>query len=497
MILSREEEFLTISRHGSKTRIKTGVNRNGTMMSREVAIYLDTGAYADIGPIVSKNVGLSAGGPYRIPHVRIDSYCVYTNKVPAGAMRGFGVPQVAWAYEQQMDIIAENLGIDPLEIRKRNLLKSGDAFHTGEIIEDIGFDRLLKRAAEGITWEEGKRENLSKVKSRGKGISICLKNTATPSTSSAIAKMNSDGSVTLMCNTVEMGQGSQTIWKQMIAEELGLPLENVSVLDPDVSVAVFDTGTFSSRSTFHMGNAILVALTDIKKQLLEAASIMLDVEVEDLIFAEGFIGVKNDPNKSIPLSQAVKGSGTNRGTITGSGVYQTRGSINRETGQGVGSFYWMSASGGVEVEVDMETGAVRVIKYVGVVDVGKAINPANIEQQNIGSIIMALGHAFTEHMIYDDKGMLLNPNFIDYKILTVQDLPDEITADFVEIPNRKGPYGAKGIGEIMIVPPVPAIANALYQATGIRFKDLPITQERILLKLMERRSQKKRDKDDC
>jgi CO/xanthine dehydrogenase Mo-binding subunit len=485
IVLTREEEFLTISRHGSKITIKTGVKKNGTIIAREMAVHFDTGAYADIGPVVIKNIGFSAGGPYRIPNVKIDSFCIYTNKVPAGAMRGFGVPQVAWAYEQQMDVIAEKLGMDSLEFRRMNVLRNGDTFHTGEIIEDIGFDRLLDKVATGIGWGGQKTRDIKQIKSSGKGIAISLKSTATPSTSSAYIKMNSDGSATLMCNTVEMGQGIRTVLKQIISEELGFPFEKIVVLDPDVNVAPFDTGTYSSRSTFHMGNAALLALEDLKKQLLDSASIILNAEVEDLVFAEGFIKVKDHPEKSVPLSQAVRGPGVNRGSVIGKGVYQTKGSMNKETGQGLGSFYWMSASGGVEVEVDRETGEVKVRKYVGIVDVGKAINPANIEQQNIGSIVMALGHTFTERMIYDDKGTVINPNFVDYKIPTVKDLPDEIVVDILEIPHQKGPYGAKGIGEIMIVPPAPAIANALYQATGIRFKDLPITQEKVLSKLLE------------
>jgi len=487
IILTREEEFLTISKQGSKTILKTGVKKDGTIMAREMTIYLDNGAYADSGPIVSKNISFSVGGPYRIPNVKIDSYCVYTNKVPAGAMRGFGVPQVAWAYEQQTDIIAQKLGLDPLDIRKRNILKSGDTFHTGEIIEDIGFDQLLDEAAMGIVWDRPKRQDLDKVRSRGKGISISLKSTVTPSTSTAHVKMNSDASVTLMCNTVEMGQGNRTILKQIIAEELGLPLEKIFILDPDTSTALYDTGTFSSRSTFHMGNAVLLAANDLKKQLLEAASLILDVKIEDLIFtAEEFIKVKNIPEKSVSLAQAVKGPGINRGSLMGYGIYQTKGFVNQETGQGVRSFYWMSAGGGVEVEVDKEMGAVKVIKYVGTVDVGKVINPVGIEQQSTGSIVMALGNTFLEHMTYDKKGMLLNPNFIDYAIPTVKDLPDEIVVVPIEVSNPKGPYGAKGIGEIIIVPPAAAIANAIYHAVGVRIKDLPITPQKILESLKEK-----------
>lgn len=493
VVLSREEEFLTIARHAIKTRIKTGVKKDGTLVAREMSIYLDTGAYADSGPIVGKNLGFSAGGPYRIPNVKIDSYCIYTNKVPAGAMRGFGVPQVAWAYEQQMDMIAEKLGMDPVQIRKLNLLRNGDTFHTGQTMEDVGFDQLLEKAAVEIGWERKQALRSKAVKSRGKGIAVCLKSTATPSTSSAYVKMNADGSVNLLCNTVEMGQGCRTVLGQIISEELGIPSEKISILDPDVSVAPFDTGTYSSRSTFHMGNAVLLALQDLKRQLLDSASSMLETPTENLAFAGGVIKVKDNPEKSLPFPQAVRGPAVNHGSLVGRGVYQTKGGVNKETGQGLASFYWMSAGGGAEIEVDKETGSVRVIKYAGIVDVGKAINPANIEQQNIGSIVMALGHTFTERMIYDGKGVVANANLVDYKMPTVKDLPDQLIADFLEVPNSNGPYGAKGIGEVMIIPPAPAIANALYQATGIRFKDLPLTQERILAKILEMKGRKTRD----
>jgi carbon-monoxide dehydrogenase large subunit len=485
MMLTREEEFFTISRHGSKTIIKTGVKKDGTFVAREMAIYLDGGAYADFGPIVSKNVSFIGGGPYRIPNIKIDSFCVYTNKVPAGAMRGFGIPQAAWAYEQQIDMIAERLGMDPLRIREKNLLKNGDVFHTGTLIEDIGFDQLLDEAATGIGWSGEKRRDLDKVRTRGKGISLALKNTGTPTSSSADVKMNSDGSVVLICNTVEMGQGSQTILKQILAEKLGLSLEKVLVQGADTNVAPFDFGTFSSRSTFHMGNATLLAAEDLRRQLLGSASIMLDVEEEELVFDEGFIKVKNVPSKSVSFAQAVMGHGVNRGSLRGSGLYQTKGSTDRETGQGAASFYWMDGSGGVEVEVDKETGDVKAIKYIGVTNVGRAINPVTVKQEIIGSIVMALGGAFTEQMVYNDKGLLLNPNFIDYKIPTVKDLPGEMIGAFIEVPNRKGPYGAKGMGEISLVPPLPAIANAIYQAIGIRIKDLPITAEKIFRRLKE------------
>jgi carbon-monoxide dehydrogenase large subunit len=258
------------------------------------------------------------------------------------------------------------------------------------------------------------------------------------------------------------------------------------VLDPDLSVSGFDTGTFSSRGTFHMGNAIILAARDLKEQLLDTASTLLQTEKTDLLLDEGGIKVRGSAEKFILLAQAVRGPAVPRGSLTGRGVFQTKGGFNTENGQGVVSFYWMSAAGGAEVEVDKEMGTVKVIKCAGVVDVGKAINPASIVQQNMGSIVMALGQAFTERMIYDDKGVVLNPDFVDYKIPTVKDLPDQLIIDFLEVPHPKGPYGAKGIGEIMIVPTAAAVGNALYQATGVRFKTLPITPEAVLSRIREK-----------
>ena len=487
LVLDREEDFLMITRHGTKVVIKTGVAKDGTLVARQIAVYFDKGAYADIGPVVTKNSGLTAAGPYRIPHVKIDAYSVYTNKVPGGAMRGFGIPQVAWAYEQQMDIIAERLGLDPLELRQKNLLVEGDLFHSGQVMEDIALGQLLDRAAAGIGWGDQGRKLGTKagIVSRGKGISIGMKGTGTPSTSGALVKMHADGSVSLMCNTVEMGQGIRTVFSQIIADELALPIEKILVADPDVTVAPFDSGTQSSRSTFHMGNAILLATGDLKRQLLDAASVMLDAPQEELEFADGSIRVKEVPDKSLPLALAVKGPGVSRGSLTGRGTFQTSGTIAPGTAQGIASFFWMSAAGGVEVEVDRETGVTKVLRYVGVVDAGRMINPSNIEQQNMGSIVMALGQAFTERLIYGQKGELLNADFVDYKIPTIKDLPDELIASALEVTNRNGPYGAKGIGEVMIVPPLPAIANALYRATGVRFRSLPLTPEKVLEGLME------------
>jgi CO/xanthine dehydrogenase Mo-binding subunit len=406
--------------------------------------------------------------------------------VPAGAMRGFGVPQAAWAYEQQIDMIAEKLGLDPLEIRRKNIVRAGDVFHSGVRMDDNGFVEVLEKAATGIGWTQTQEPSVSESSSRGRGISVTLKSTATPTSSTAEVKMNSDGSVILLCNTVEMGQGSETVLRQILAESLSLPPGKITMQRPDTNVTPFDFGTFSSRSTFHMGNAVLLAAEDLKKELLASAAVILGAEVEDLVIEERFIRVRHTPNRSVSFSQAVIGHGLSRGNLKASGLYQTRAVADKETGHMAGSSFWLEGAGAAEVDVDLQTGRVEILKYVGVTDAGKAINPTTVEQQVLGCIVMSLGGTLMERVAYNERGLVLNPNFIDYKIPTVRDLPKEMVGRFVEVPSSTGPFGAKGIAEASLMPPMSAIANAVSRATGVRIKDLPITAEKILQGLKEK-----------
>lgn len=492
--LNREEEFKTITRHATKVWLKTGVKKDGTITARETKSYFDTGAYADIGPRVVKNSGFAGTGPYNIPNVKTDAHGIYTNKPPAGAYRGLGVPQMTWAYESHMDEIARKIGMDPLAFRMKNVIRSGDYYATGELMTDIGFDALLESCTEGLGWANQLSSNMvgDKNIARGKGVACSLKATITPSTASARLTMFSDGSVILYVSTVELGQGCQTVFRQIVAQELMVPIENISVVHPDTSVTPYDIGTNSSRSTYHMGNAIILACKDVKEKLLENAGFILQTPFQYLEYKENAI-YSSLKKKSITFEEAAKGPHLDSGNIMGYGNYQTVGGLDPETGQGKGSVFWMAAAGATLVDVDLDTGEVTIPHYVGAVDVGKALNPANCKQQNEGSIVMSIGAAFTEEMVYDEKGNLLNASLLDYIIPTVKDLPKSITNINVEIPHRDGPYGAKGIGEILTTPPCAAIGNAIYNATGVRPRELPITAEKLFFLLKEQTIDKEKN----
>ena len=494
-VLSREEVFHTITKHAALVRLKTGVSREGLLLARKVEIFWDTGAYAEVGPRVSKNGGYAAPGPYRIPNVWVDSYCVYTNKPPAGAFRGYGVSQVCWAYDQQMDIIAEALGMDPLELRLKNAFEEEDSFHTGQTLHGIGIKESLLQAADSIGWTAGSRSTAlgsgGRIR-RGRGIACSIKGTVTPSLSTAVVKLEEDGSVSVLTSTVEMGQGSDTALAQMAAEALHVDFSRVKVASPDTLVTPYDQSTTSSRSTYSMGNAILMACAEVKQQLLEAAADLLEVSMQDLDLADGRVFVKGSPDRSMSYEEVVtRHFGMRVGSIIGRGTFKTSGrGLDPETGQGYASAFWSTGAAAAEVEVDTETGEVRILKFTSACDVGKAINPLHCVGQVEGSVVMSLGHTFYEEIVYD-SGQLINPNFLDYRLPSVCELPDSLNVILIEKPHREGPFGAHGVGETASPPVSSAIANAIYDATGVRITELPITPEKILLGL--RQLQDKRD----
>ena len=295
VVLSREEVFYTITKHAAAIRMKTGVKNDGTLVARECEIHLDTGAYAEIGPRVAKKSGYTAAGPYKIPNLKIDSYSIYTNKPPAGAFRGFGVSQSAWAVESQMDIIAAALKIDPLELRKKNGYDEGDRFVTEEILRAVGLKECLDEVAKSIGWDANKF-NSSKVQGskedsikRGKGLACMIKATITPSISCAVVKMNEDASLSIYAGTVEMGQGSETTLAQIAGKELGIPLSKIQVLGVDTDVVPYDLTTSSSRSTFHMGKAVQLAAQHIQQQLKQIVAQEYGAAEDQISFMDGGI----------------------------------------------------------------------------------------------------------------------------------------------------------------------------------------------------------------
>jgi CO/xanthine dehydrogenase Mo-binding subunit len=471
--LSREEEFVTITKHAAAITLATGVRRDGTIVARKSTCYFNTGAYADIGPRLIKNAGYATGGPHAIPDVSVDSYAVYTNLPPAGAFRGYGVSQAAWAFDSQLDLIAARLGLDPYVVRRQNLLVDGQTFATGDLAEDCHFVALLDAAADGIDWQAGAGPEQRGHTVRAKGLSCVTKSTATPSTSTAVVKLNEDGSVSILTSSVEMGQGLKTAMALIAATELGVSVERVSVSDVDTDVTPYDQQTSSSRSTYAMGTAVSRAMAEIRAQLVELGADHLEAARADLEVAAGSVRVRGAPEKSVALGELVRASRS--GNLLGTGVYQGEGGLDPETGQGIGSVHWHQAAGAAEVEVDLETGKVDIVRYHAAVYAGRIINPVQAELQTEGCVAFGLGQVLFEEMVLDG-GQLQNGNLGDYMIASIEDMPP-IGVSILEHPDR---LEIHGIGETSLPPVMAAVGNAVFRATGARIHDLPITPEKVL-----------------
>ncbi len=478
--LTREEEFVTITKHGVKIQMKTGVTKDGRIVARKSTCLFNTGAYADIGPRLIKNGGYATGGPHYIPNVWVDSYAVYTNLPPAGAFRGYGVSQAAWAYETQMDMIAAKLGWDALEFRMKNLLEDGQSVMTGEDMFDAHFKELLTTATARIGWDpaEEPRRNGSKV--RAKGFACIIKGTVTPSTSTAAAKLNEDGSLQILSSAVEMGQGAETALSVLAAEGLDLELGQVSISRPDTDVTPYDQGTSSSRNTHSMGTAVGMAVADIRRQLLALAAEQLEVDPADLELVAGRVQARGAPSTSIAYGDLVRASRS--GNLLANSVYASKGGLDPETGQGIGSVHWHQAAAAVEVEVDLATGKIDLLRYHAGVYAGRIVNPVQAELQTEGNIAFGLGQALFEEMVFDG-GQLQNGNLGDYMIASIEDMPQEISLGILEHLESNDIHG---IGETSLPPAMPAIGNAVFRATGVRITDLPITPEKVLRGLRAR-----------
>ena len=464
-----EESFKTVSRHPARVTIKTGVMNNGKLVVRQCLIHMETGAYADAGPRVTQKAGYRCFGPYRLPHMQTDAYTVYTNTVPAGAYRGFGTLQVTWAYESQMDIIAEKLGIDPLEFRLKNLLRKGEVYTPGDTPVDCDLRAGLLRTAKEIGWNEKKKPN------RGKGLAVCMKDGGgTYKVSSAAVKLNADGSVVLLTGTVEVGQGARTALSQVVAEELGVPFDRIAVAQLDTDVTPYDVNTNASSSTVVMGLSVQRATQDLKRQLLRHAARILKTPAARLAIRAGKVHAGKE---SLSLEQLMhKIFLSKAGELIGRGAYQDV--KNNKAALGSPTTFWEISWGGAEVEVDRDSGEIKFIKYVSLADVGQAINPVLCEGQDEGGVMNAIGHTLLEEMVYKD-GQLLNPNLVDYRVPTFATLPVEFESVLVENHNGPGPFGSKGTGEGGLLPVAAAVGNALYQATGLRLYDLPLTPEKV------------------
>ncbi|HWP59319.1 MAG TPA: xanthine dehydrogenase family protein molybdopterin-binding subunit [Candidatus Acidoferrales bacterium] len=477
LVNSAEESFKTVTRHPARFRIKTAVTGDGRLLARECEIYMDTGAYADAGPRVTQKAGYRAPGPYRIPHVRTNAYTVYTNTVPAGAFRGFGTPQVTWAYESQMDIIAQELGLDPVTFRARNLLRRGETYTAGDTPVDCDLEEGLERAAKAIHWQR------KSAGSSGKGVSCCMKDGGgTYKVSSAAVKMASDGSVLLLTGTVELGQGARTALSQIVAEELAIDVDQVRVGELETDAIPYDPATNASSSTVVMGLSVQRAAQDLKRRLLSAASRALETPPERLVLKGGRVYAEN--GRSLPYEAVIAQQfGARAGEIVGQGSYQDRKSKRAVLGSP--TTFWEISWGAAQVAIDVETGEIAVEKYVSIADVGRALHRAQCLGQDEGAAVMALGHSLYEEMIYRD-GQLLNGNLLGYRLPRFSDLPGEFHSILVENENGPGPYGSKGTGEGGLLPVAPSIANAVARAAGVRLYDLPLTPEKVWRALKNR-----------
>ena len=468
--LTMEEQFYQITKHPATVRIKSAVDKSGRITARKCEVYWNGGAYADVGPRVTHKSGFTAGGPYDIENVSIDSYAMYTNMTPAGALRGFGMPQLTFAYESHTDMVARALKIDPLEFRRKNVLRNGRPQATGTILKDAALEAVLEHVADRMRWTEKFDRGSGTVK-RGRGIAFALKACVSPTTSVAIINVGADGSPTLYISTVDMGQGSDTAMAQIIGEVLNVPAESVRVIARDTDITPYDMGTLGSRSMFHMGHAVRLASEDARRKIEE-----LRREVGE---PEG---------SNTPISGLfVKKYGMKAGNIVGSGSYKPEHVMpDHDTGASPAiTPFWMVAAAGVEVEVDTETGRVHVAKLVNAVDCGTPVNPRIVETQISGASIMQLGFSMFEK-INLDNGQITNASLADYKIPGIHDLPATMMNETVEAYQWNGPFGGKGVGEVATFCVSPAIGNAIDDAVGVRLTELPLTPEAVFRALRER-----------
>lgn len=500
---TREQEFNQLPlRAAMRGRIKTGVMKDGTITALEATYDWDSGAYADYGVNVGKTAIYSGAGAYEIPNVKIYSRTLYTNKTFSTAYRGFGHLEFHWVIERQMDLIAQKLGMDPYEFRMKNILSPGKRTINGEIIsESTGSPSdCLDAVAKEIGWtgyqtEEEREAQMKTGKVRGKGIALLQKAPAMPTSTStaAIMQMDSDGNVKVMIGAIDMGQGSNTAMKQIAAETLDLPIEKVEVVwESDTHKNPYDWQTVASKFTFMGGNAVVRAAKDMIRQMKETAAQVFRCHVDKLAYSDGYIYHVHQKELRLPYNKLAMGyvyeNGNSIGGIAiGRGTYIADGltNLDAKTGQGRPALVWTFGAHGVDLEVDIETGDVHILKIASAFDVGQVINQKLIDGQILGGVLQGIGSTLSEGFKFDPKGRMLNPSFTDYKIPTAKDIPDEMVPICIENPQYDGPFGARGVAEHPMISVPSAIGNALYDALGINFRHLPLTAERVALSIAE------------
>ncbi len=492
IINSRQEEFTTAkTRYPYIMYLKTGITREGRILARQLKMIGDNGAYNDKGPSTLSFASIMFNVLYDVPNTQFDGYLIYTNKQFCTAFRGFGNPQASFATESQLDDLAARLKMDPLELRLKNLNRPQSMTATGAVITSCGMKECMEAASSSAGWKEKRH---AAKKHRGIGLANMVHTGAGSryygyNSNDAFIKFADDGTVTVITSALDMGQGAQTMMAQIAAEELGVHLQDIIILTNDTDLTPYDLGSYGSRSTFICGNAVRLAARNAKKELLKVAGEMLEANPQELSVREGVVSVTGSSGSGVSVAEVVQYSVSKKGfSLSGKGRFTDQVASGADITEGYTKHIptFCFATQIAEVEVDVETGKVNVHKIVAAHDTGTAINPASAEGQIEGGVIQGVGYALMEKLQVKE-GVVENSSFLDYKIPTSDDIP-EVETILVETEDPDGPFGAKGVGEPGLVPTAPAIANAIYDAIGVRFKELPITPEKILKALQEKHS---------
>jgi 4-hydroxybenzoyl-CoA reductase alpha subunit len=485
---TRQEQFITTRmRHPTIANLKFGVKRDGTIVAKQAEVVMDNGAYNSHGPAVLAYHNVMFSTLYRVKNIKYDGRLVYTNKNWGGACRGYGDPQASFAQEVMMDMIAEKLKMDPIDLRLKNANIPDEVTANDVKITSCGLKECLISAREASGWDAKKK---AKKKFRGLGIAAMIYTGGGSigsgfNYSGATMQMNADGTLHLLMGAVDIGQGSDTILSQMAAEIMVVAPETISITTANTDTTLPCMGTFGSRLTFCAGSAVTEAAWDLKQQLLENAADMLEAHIDDLEMKDKQIYVKGSPQKAVSYAQiGAAAYYKKKKPLVAHGYYngpEVPSDFDPVTYRGYPSPALVFGTHLAEVEVDPATGKVEVLNFVAAHDLGKAINPLLVEGQIEGGAAQGIGWSLMEGLQFDN-GKILNPNFHDYKMLTIKDIP-KITSLLIETIDPNGPFGAKGIGECAMVPTAPAIVNAIYDAVGVRIKDLPASPEKVFMDL--------------
>jgi len=490
IVYTREEEFSAgRPRESAVIYMKIGARDDGIITAREAKLIYESGAYSFIAPRMQRITSVRSDALYRYTNLKTEGILVYTNKAPVGAYRGYGNPEMTFAVETLLDVLAEKLGIDPMEIRLKNATQTGDTTVHGWNINSCGLSECIKKTAEAVSWKE-KRSRKNAATGIGMACMIHIVNPQVPgfTGSTAYAKILEDGKIQVITGEAEYGQGTNTSYCMIAAEEFGIPYEDVEVSRVDTDITPYSLGPFGTRVMMVGGNAVRLAVADAKRQLLELASNELEANIADLEIMNRQVTVKGSPDRAISISDVAKLKILRDGRpITGTGaqedhLYCMYSQERFDPIGNVASAYYFDALV-AEVEVDIRTGKVKVLEIVDAVDCGRVINPIGLEGQVDGGVIQGLGYTLMENLHRGGKHRVLNSGFLDYKVPTALDAP-RIRSIFVESVEPSGPFGAKGGGESAgAVSTSAAIANAIYDAVGVRIRELPITAEKVFSEL--------------